>query len=39
VPHMTDNPGAQRTTTVNSTTLMSWPPPRSSSMNASREYA
>ena len=26
VPHRTDKPGIERTTTVNSTTLMSWPP-------------
>jgi hypothetical protein len=25
VPHRTDNPGIERTTTVNSTTVMSWP--------------
>jgi hypothetical protein len=27
VPHQTDKRGTERTTAVNSTTLMSWPPP------------
>jgi hypothetical protein len=27
VPHQTDKRGTERTTTVNSTSLMSWPPP------------